>query len=94
MSSSESDSSDISYQSDDSDINFTPEYAIEDAELKENCQHSISPELKDDGRSGIVYPDEPLADEAWLEEYCKELERLETEEKLANRLNGSVDIKE
>ena len=47
MSSSESDNSDISYQSDDSDMNFIPEYVIEDAELNdENRQYSIEPKLK------------------------------------------------
>ena len=61
----------------------------EDTGLKENCQYSIVPELEDDGCSGIAY-----ADEAWLEEYHKEQEHLATEEKLKNRLNGSVDIKE
>ena len=94
MSSSKLDNSDISYQSDDSDINFIPEYVIEDAELNENCQYPIAPELEDDGCSDIAYADEPLADEAWWEEYHKEQERLATEEKLKNRLNGSVDINE
>ena len=94
MSSSESDNSDISYQSDDSNINFIPEYVIEDAELKQNCQYSISPELEDDGSSALHIRMNPRADEASLEEYSKEQERFATEEKLANRLNGSVDIKE
>ena len=100
MSSSESDNYDTSYQSDDSDhgsdVNFIPEYAIEDAELNdENRQYSIDPELEDDGCSGIAYANEPLADEAWLETYHKEeQERLEVEEKLGKRLNGSVDISE
>ena len=96
MSSSESDNSDTSYQSDDSDVNFIPEYVIEDAELNDgNREYSIDPELEDDGCSGIAYADEPLADEAWLETYHKEeQERLEVEEKLGKRLNGSVDISE
>ena len=96
MSSSESDNSDISYQTDDSDVNFIPEYVIEDAELNDgNRPYSVAPELEEDGCSGIAYADEPLADEAWLEEYRKEeQERLAAEEKLGNRLNGSTDIKE
>ena len=109
MSSSESDNSDTSYQSDDSDVNFIPEYVIEDAELNDgNREYSIGvvlitdknrqkldPELEDDGCSGIAYADEPLADEAWLETYHKEeQERLEVEEKLGKRLNGSVDTSE
>ena len=96
MSSSESDNSDTSYQSDDSDVNFIPEYVIEDAELNDgNREYSIDPELEDDCCSGIAYADEPLADEAWLETYHKEeQERLEVEEKLGKRLNGSVDISE
>jgi hypothetical protein len=73
MSSSESDNSDTSYQSDDSDVNFIPEYVIEDSELNDgNCEYSIDPELEDDGGSGIAYADEPLADEVWLETYHKE----------------------
>ena len=96
MSSSELDNSDTSYQSDDSDMNFIPEYVIEDAELNdENRQYSIEPELEDDGFLGIAYAGEPLVDDAWLETYHKEeQERLEVEEKLGNRLNGSVDISE
>ena len=86
MSSSELDNSDISYQSDDSDVNFIPEYVIEDADRP----YSIAPELEEDGCSGIACADEP-----WLEEYRKEeQERLAAEEKLGNRLNGSTDIKE
>ncbi len=90
MSSSESDNSNTSYQSDDSDVNFIPEYVIEDAELNdENRQYYTEPELEDDGCLGIVYANEPLADEAWLETYHKEeQERLEVEEKLGNRLKG------
>ena len=56
MSSSESDNSDIRYESDDSEVNFIPEYVLEDAELNDgNHPYSIAPELEEDGCSGIAY---------------------------------------
>ncbi len=86
MLSSESDS-ESSYQTDDSDFNYIPQYAIEDAE---NCENDCN---EDEGSSGIIaYADEPLADEAWLANYNREeQERLQTEEKLAKRLDGTVE---
>ena len=82
MSSSESDS-ESSYQTDDSDFNYIPQY----------CENDCN---EDEGSSGIIaYADEPLADEAWLANYNREeQERLQTEEKLAKRLDGTVELGE
>ena len=94
MSSSESTSdSETSYQSEDSDVNFIPGYVvIEDAGI--NNDGNIAEEESDD-TDVSAYADEPLAGEAWLENYNREeQERLELEEKLTRRLNGSVDISE
>jgi len=94
MSSSETDSEVIG-QSDDSNFNFIPQYMIEDAKLQvENHDelHAISDE---EDSSGLAYADEPLADEAWLENYNREeQERLEEEETFNNRLNKLVELGE
>ena len=42
-----------------------------------------------------AFAHEPLANEEWLENYHRqERERLELEEKLRNRLDGSVEVSE
>ena len=85
---SESSESETSYESDDSDINFIPNYVIEDAGI--NNDGIICHEESESVEIG-AYVEEPLADEAWLENYNRqEQERLELEEKLKQRLNGSV----
>ena len=94
MSSSESTSdSETSYQSDDSDINFIPGYVvIKDAGINNdgNIQHDDS----EDSYAGAC-AEEPLADEAWLENFNREeQERVEVEEKLTRRLNGVIEISE
>ncbi|CAB4032891.1 Hypothetical predicted protein, partial [Paramuricea clavata] len=55
----------------------------------------------DDGSSveednaGLAYADEPLADDEWLQNYNRqERERLELQEKLGRRLDGSVEVSE
>ena len=45
--------------------------------------------------AGLAYADEPLADDEWLQNYNRqETERLEQEEKLRSRLDGSVEVSE
>ena len=79
-------SSESSYQSDDSDINFIPGYVvIKDAGINNdgNIQH-------DDSEHSYAgsYAEEPLADKAWLENYNQEEQEWVEEEKLTRRLNG------
>jgi hypothetical protein len=66
MSDSETDS-EVSCPSDDSNYNFIPQYMIEDADIDNAIQESDA-----EGSSGLAYADEPLADEAWLENYNRE----------------------
>ena len=92
MSNYETDSED-SYLSDDSDINFIPEYIMENSELVKNSDDDSSVEELNVGLA--LYADEPLADEEWLANYNRqEKERLEIEEKLCKRLDGSVQLSE
>ncbi len=91
MSSSSETTSEESYMTDDSDINFILGYIIENSEgvKNSNSDRSSSDEI------GLTYADEPLADEEWLANYNQqEKERLDTEEMLAKRLNGSVEVRE
>ncbi len=91
MSDHETDSED-SYQSDDSDINFIPGYIMECPELQNSSNDSSD---QDENNLGLAYVDEPLASEEWLESYNRqERERLELEEKLGKRLDGSVEVSE
>ena len=81
----------VSYQTDDSDINFIPGYIMECPE-RENSSNDSSDQ--DESNMG-AYVDEPLANEEWLENYNRqERERLELEEKLRKRLDGSVQVSE
>ena len=89
MSSDHETDSEVSYQTDDSDINFFLGYIVECPE-RENSSSS------DQEESNIgAYADEPMADKEWLENYNRqERERLELEEKLRKRLDGSVEVSE
>ena len=89
MSSDHETDSEVSYQTDDSDINFIPGYVMECTE-RENS----SPSDQKESNMG-VYADEPMSDDEWLEN-CnrKERERLELQEKLRKRLDGSVEVSE
>ncbi|CAB3983050.1 neurofibromin isoform X4 [Paramuricea clavata] len=80
MSDHETDSEE-SYQTDDSDINFIP--GSDDGSSVE------------EDNAGLAYADEPLADDEWLQNYNRqERERLELQEKLGRRLDGSVEVSE
>ncbi|CAB4003761.1 Hypothetical predicted protein [Paramuricea clavata] len=90
MSDHETDSEE-SYQTDDSDINFIPGYIMECPDLGSSDDGSS---LEDDN-AGLAYADEPLADDEWLQNYNRqERERLELQEKLERRLDGSVEMSE
>ena len=95
MSTTESDS-DSSYQSDDSDVNFIPRYVVlEDAEqfLNSSKRYSKLEDNDDEKVPGLAYSEEPLADEEWIKSYqMAENERIEFEEKLCKRFDGSVEI--
>ena len=89
MSSDHETDSEVSDQTDDSDINFIPGYIMECPE-RENSSSSD----QEESNMG-AYADEPMADEEWLENYNRqERERLELEEKLKKRLDGSVEVSE
>ena len=91
MSSDHETDSEMSYQTDDSDINFIPGYIMECPE-RENSSNDSSDQ--DESNLG-AYVDEPLANEEWLENYNRqERERLELIEKLRKRLDGSVKVSE
>ena len=91
MSSDHESDSEVSYQTDDSDINFIPGYIMECPE-RENSSNDSSDQ--DESNMG-AYVDEPLVNEEWLENYNRqERERLELEEKLRKRLDGSVQVSE
>ena len=91
MSSDQETDSEMSYQTDDSDINFIPGYIMECPE-RENSSNDSSDQ--DESNLG-AYADEPLANEEWLENYNRqERERLELIEKLRKRLDGSVKVSE
>ena len=90
MSDHETDSEE-SYQTDDSDINFIPGYIMECPDLGSSDDGSSGEE----NNAGLAYADEPLADDEWLQNYNRqERERLELQEKLGRRLDGSVEVSE
>ena len=79
--------SEASYHTDYSNVNFIPGFIMENSETIE-CSDSNS-----DEDTGIAYTKEPLADEEWLANYhAREREQLDSEEKLTQRLNGSVEL--
>jgi hypothetical protein len=90
MSDHETDSEE-SYQTDDSDINFIPGYIMECPDLGSSNDGSSVEE----NNAGLAYADEHLADDEWLQNYNRqERERLELQEKLGRRLDGSVEVSE
>ena len=78
------------YQTNDSDINFIPRYVME-CPKRENSSN----DKKQDKNNMGAYADEALTNEEWLENYYRhERERLELEQKLRIRLDGSVEVSE
>lgn len=78
-----------SYQSDDSDVNFIPGYVV-----LEDFEQCSKREVDDDENlPGLAYSEEPLADEEWIQSYQQaENERIEFEERLCKKFDGSVEI--
>jgi hypothetical protein len=93
MSTTESDSS---YQSDDSDVNFIPGYVVlEDPDLLNSSKQDSRHEDDDENVLGLAYSEEPLADEEWIRNYQEaENERIQYEENLRKRFDGSLEISE
>jgi hypothetical protein len=93
MSTTESDSS---YQSDDSDVNFIPGYAVlEDPDLLNSSKQDSRLEDDDENVLGLAYSEVPLADEEWIRNYQEaENERIQYEENLRKRFDGSLEISE
>ena len=81
---------DTSSDSEDSEIEYVPDYEIED-----ECSSSQGLNSEDEDGDLEAYADEPLAGEEWLEKYeaeKKEEEKLEKE--LKDRFDGTTEIKE
>ena len=93
MSSTASDS-EISFNSEDSEINFIRGYEIE-AEQDVLCEspQSSSRTLSDD--EAAAYADDPLADTEWTSKYEKQVEAdKQLERRLKDRLEGNVELRE
>ena len=79
----------MSFDSDDSNINFIPEVEIENARQRAAVQEEGNSSSDEDN----LFADEPLADEAWTARYEQELTtNEELEIKLNGRLDGSVAV--
>lgn len=83
--------SEMSFDSNDSYINFIPEVEIENARQRAAVREE-SNSLSDEDN---LFADEPLADEAWTARYEQELKaNAELEIRLNGRLDGSVAVSE
>ena len=81
----------MSFDSDDSDINFIPEVEIDNARQR-TAVRKESDSSRDEEN---LFADEPLADEVWTARYEQELRaNEELEIKLNGRLDGSVAVSE
>ncbi|XP_044169785.1 uncharacterized protein LOC122953852 [Acropora millepora] len=81
----------MSFDSDDSDINFIPEVEIANARQRAAVRDETNSSSDEDN----LFADEPLADEAWTARYEQELKaNEELEIKLNGRLDGSVAVSE
>ena len=81
----------MSFDSDDSDINFIPEVEIENARQRT----AVPEESNFSSDENNLFADEPLAEEAWTARYKQELKaNEELEIKLNGRLDGSVAVSE
>ena len=81
----------MSFDSDDSDINFIPEVEIENVRQRA----AIREESNSSSDKDNLFADEPLADEAWTARYKRELKaNEELEIKVNGRLDGSVAVSE
>ena len=81
----------MSFDSNDSDINFIPEVEIEHALQRDAFREESNSSSDEDN----FFADEPLADETWMARYEQELKaNEELEIKLNGRLHGSVAVSE
>ena len=81
----------MSFDSDDSDINFIPEVEIEHVRQRATVREERNFSSDEDN----LLADELLADEAWTARYEQELKaNEELEIKLNGRLDGSVAVSE
>ena len=81
----------MTFDSDDSNINFIPEVEIENPRQRAAVQEEGNSSSDEDN----LFADEPLADEAWTANYEQELKaNEELEIKLNGRLDGSVAVSE
>ena len=88
---SSSSESEMSFDSDDSDMNFIPEVEIDNAWQRAAVREESDSSHDEDN----LFADEPLADEAWTARYKLELRaNEELEIKLNGRLDGSVAVSE
>ena len=81
----------MSFDSDDSDINFIPEVEIDNARQRAAVREESDSSNDEDN----LFADEPLADEAWTARYEQELRaNEELEIKVNGQLDGSLAVSE
>jgi hypothetical protein len=88
--------SDCSHQSDDSEYNYIPGYAILEDVEGENGNHKTHEDRNAvSDFSSAAYADEPLADEEWIRSYeIAENERVKVEIKYQQTFDGLVEVSE
>ena len=86
----------LSFDSDDSEINFTAVYELEDkGHLSVMRLTTIKETLNDSSDDDAAYSDWPLADTEWIEKYQEEMKaNEELKRNLKDRLQGNVELKE
>ena len=77
-----------SYQTDDSDVNFTPGY------ITENSGTDECPDSNSDEDTGIAYAEKLWRTKSAWQTTRREKQRLDLEEKLTQQLNGFVELNE
>ena len=81
-----------SCDSDDSEINYIPNYQMEDEEVDEVASNQGQGQFTEEFIDVEAYADEPLADEEWLAIYeAEKKEEEELESKLKGRLDGTEE---
>lgn len=93
MSSCSSDS-EISFDSEDSEINFIAGYEIEaEQDVDVSLASPQSSPLTSSDEEAAAYADDPLADAEWTAKYQKEMDaNEELERRLKDRLDGNVEL--
>ena len=84
----------MSFDSDDSEINFIRGYEIE-AEQDVLCECPQSPSLTSSDDEAAAYADDPLADTEWTLHYQKQVDAdKKLERRLKDRFEGNVEVRE